>query len=142
MKTTLSRFVLMVLAYLVPTMMLGMVWHFVWFSDLYEGLGIYNRKDPIIPLGFISMFLQGVIIAYLYPFYAEHQHSIARSIRFSLIMGFLLFTVSTLANAAKIEVTSMIDWLWVQSLFTFVQFLLVGLLLGWVYRKETTHKIL
>lgn len=135
MKTTFSRFVLMVLAYLVPTMMLGMVWHFVWFSDLYEGLGIYNRKDPIIPLGFTSMFLQGVIIAYLYPFYAEHKHSIARSIRFSLIMGFFLFTVSTLANAAKIEVTSMINWLWVQSLFTFVQFMIVGLLLAWVYRE-------
>lgn len=135
MRTTFSRFVLMVLAYLVPTMILGMVWHFVWFSDLYEGLAIYNRKKPIIPLGFTSMFLQGVIIAYLYPYYAEQKHSIGRSIRFSLIMGFFLFTVSTLANAAKIEVTSMIDWLWIQSLFTLIQFSIVGLLLGWSYRK-------
>ena len=135
MKTTFSRFVLMVLAYLVPTMILGMVWHFVWFNDVYETLGIYNRKDPTIPLGFTSMFFQGVIIAYLYPYFADNKHSMARSIGFSLIMGFFLFTVSTLANGAKIEVTSMIDWLWVQSLFTLVQFIIVGLLLGWAYNK-------
>lgn len=132
MKTTLSRSALLVLAYLVPTMILGMVWHFVWFSELYESLGIYNRKDPIIPLGFTSMFLQGVIIAYLYPYYAGKKHSLRRGVKFSLIMGFFLFTVSTLANASKIEVTSMIDWLWVQSLFTLIQFFVVGLLIGWV----------
>lgn len=128
----------MVLAYLVPTMILGMVWHFVWFSDLYESLAIYKRKDPIIPLGFTSMFLQGMIIAYLYPYYAEHKHSIGRSIRFSLIMGSFLFTVSTLANAAKIEVTSMIDWLWVQSLFTLIQFVVVGLLIGLVFKNQVS----
>lgn len=136
MKTTFSRFVLMVLAYLVPTMILGMVWHFVWFSDLYESLGIYNRKDPIIPLGFTSMFFQGVIIAYLYPFYAEHKHSISRSVIFSLIMGFFLFTVSTLANSAKIEVTSMTDWLGVQAAFTLIQFAVVGVLIGLVFKTN------
>ncbi len=135
MKTTFSRFTLMVLAYLVPTMILGMVWHFVWFSELYENLGIYNRKDPIIPLGFTSMFFQGIIIAYLYPYYAEQGHSIIRSLKFSLIMGFFLFTVSTLANAAKIEVTSMLSWLWVQSLFTLIQFIVVGFLIGLVFKK-------
>lgn len=139
MKTTLSRFALLVLAYLVPTMILGMVWHFVWFSELYEGLGIYNRKDPVIPLGFTSMFFQGVVIAYLYSYYAEQKHSLGRSIRFSLIMGFFLFTVSTLANAAKIEVTSMTGWLWVQSLFTVVQFVVVGLLLGLLYRNKPSE---
>ncbi|MBT1689799.1 hypothetical protein [Dawidia soli] len=136
MKTAFSKFALMVLAYLIPTMILGMVWHFVWFSELYDKLGIYNRKDPIIPLGFTSMFFQGVIIAYLYPYYAQHEHSIRRSLGFSLIMGFFLFTVSTLANAAKIEVSSMSDWLLVQSLFTLIQFTVVGLLIGLVLKQK------
>ena len=140
MKISMSRFILMVLAYLVPTMILGMAWHFVWFSELYEGLGIYNRKDPIIPLGFTSMFFQGVIIAYLYPYYAQQKHSVRRSVRFSMIMGFFLFTVSTLANAAKIEVTSMTDWLWVQSLFTLIQFTVVGLLIGLLYPSPITKE--
>lgn len=139
MKTTISGFILILLAYLVPTMILGMVWHFVWFNELYESLGIYNRKDPIIPLGFISMLLQGLIIAWLYSFYAEQKHSILRTLKFSLIMGLFLFTVSTLANAAKIEITSMFDWLWVQSLFHLVQFTVVGLLIGLVYRKAATN---
>ncbi|HEY3404965.1 MAG TPA: hypothetical protein VGK59_16365 [Ohtaekwangia sp.] len=135
MKITLSKFALMVLAYLVPTMILGMVWHFVWFSELYERLGIYNRKDPIIPLGFTSMFVQGLVIAYLYPYYAEQKPSLVKGVKFSLVMGFFLFSVSTLANAAKIEVTSMMDWLWVQLLFTLIQFSTVGLFIGLIFRK-------
>jgi len=135
MRTTNTKLILTVLAYLVPTMILGMVWHFVWFSALYESFGIYNRKDPIIPLGFGSMLLQGLIIAYLYPYYAREQHSIARSLKFSLIMGFFLFTVSTLANAAKIEVTSMTNWLAVQFFFHLLVSTVAGVLIGLVYRR-------
>lgn len=135
MKTTALKFTLSVLAYLIPTMILGMVWHFVWFSELYDELGIYNREDPIIPLGFTSMLFQGIIIAYLYPYYTTGQNSIVRGLKFSLIMGFFLFTVSTLANAAKIEVTSMADWLVVQLFFHLIQFSVTGLFIGLVYRK-------
>lgn len=136
MKTTPLRFTLSVLAYLVPTMILGMVWHFMWFAALYERLGIYNRQEPIIPLGFGSMLIQGLIIAYLYPFYEKEQHSVLRGIKFSLLMGIFLFTVSTLANAAKIEVTSMMDWLLIQTAFHLLQFTTTGLLIGLIYRKS------
>jgi hypothetical protein len=136
MKITLSRFALLLLAYLIPTMILGMVWHFVWFKDLYDGLGIYNRKEPIIPLGFTSMFLQGIIMAYLYPYYAGQKHTMSRAVIFSLIMGSFLFTVSTLANAAKIEVTSMTEWFGVQAAFTLIQFAVVGVLIGLVFKTK------
>ena len=135
MKTTKAKLILSVFAYLIPTMILGMVWHFVWFHEMYESFGIYNRKDPIIPLGFGSMLLQGLIIAYLYPYYAAEQHSIGRSLKFSLLMGFFLFTVSTLANAAKIEVTSMASWLIVQFIFHLLLSSVVGVLIGLVYRR-------
>ena len=45
-----KKYVLATLAYLIPSMILGMLWHFVIFKDLYESLGIYNRAEPIIPL--------------------------------------------------------------------------------------------
>src|SRR3970040_965913 len=122
MKTSISRFILGVLGYTIPTMILGMVWHFVFFKELYDSLGIYNLKNPIIPLGMTSMLIQGIIIAYIYPFYYGEKSTIIMGIKFSLIMGVFLFSVSTLANAAKIEVTSMSVWLFIQLAFHSIQF--------------------
>lgn len=134
MKST-SKFILTALAYIVPTMALGMLWHFVIFKDLYDSLGIYNRTEPIIPLGFTSMIIQGLILAYFYPFYNRENKSMTTAIKYSLLMGLFLFSVSTLANAAKMQVTSMQTWLLVQSAFTVIQFTIAGVLIGLVNRK-------
>jgi hypothetical protein len=53
MKLTSAKFILTALAYIVPTMFLGYVWHLIIFKDVYDSLGIYNRAEPIIPLGFL-----------------------------------------------------------------------------------------
>src|ERR1043166_4921456 len=123
-----KTFTLSTLAYLVPTMLLGMVWHFVFFKELYDSLGIYNRAEPIIPLGFLSMAIQGLIIAYLFPFFYRQGNPVLHGIRFGLVMGLFLFSVSTIANAAKIEVTSMSSWIMIQAAFHLIQFLLAGIL--------------
>lgn len=137
MKQSITKLTLTALAYIIPTMFLGYVWHFTIFKDLYESLGIYNRTEPIIPLGFFSMIVQGVIIAYLYPYYAKGNSSIKKAVVFSLTLGLFLFSVSTLANAAKIVVLSMSEWLLVQFAFHLLQFLVAGLLIGLVNRKQT-----
>ena len=54
-----------VLAYLVPTFILGFVWHLVLFKSYYEALAMY-RSDVIIPLGLLSMAVQSAIFAWLY----------------------------------------------------------------------------
>ena len=130
-----KKFVLATLAYLIPSMILGMTWHFVIFKDLYESLGIYNRAEPIIPLGMISMLIQGFIMAYLFSFFYREGNAITQGIKFGLIMGLFLFSVSTLANAAKIEVTSISTWIMVQFAFHLIQFVIVGIGIGWVYKK-------
>lgn len=135
MKQTTKNFILTALAYIIPTMLLGYTWHLIFFKDLYDSLGIYNRAEPIIPLGFFSMIVQGCIIAYLFPFYAKDNFSMATAIKFSLLMGLFLFSVSTLANGAKIHVTSMQNWLLIQAAFHLLQFLVAGVLIGLVNRK-------
>lgn len=125
-----KQFIITTLCYLIPTMILGMVWHFSLFPQIYENLGIYNRKEPIIPLGLTSMLIQAFIIAYLYSFYRRGENSIRNAVEFCLLMGLFLFSVSTLANAAKIEVTSMQIWLLIQAAFHLIQFLVAGVLIG------------
>jgi hypothetical protein len=133
------QFVLYVLAYAVITMAIAAPWHFVLFEDVYHQLGIYNRAEPIIPLGFLSMLVQGVVLAILYPYYAHRNYSVGRGIKFSLIMGGFLFSVSTLANAAKIQVSSMTTWLIIQTAFHLLQFLAVGLAIGFIGKKLNTR---
>lgn len=135
-----KQFIITTLCYLIPTMILGMVWHFNLFPQIYENLGIYNRKDPIIPLGLTSMLVQGFIIAYLYPFYSKGENSLKKAVQFSLLMGLFLFSVSTLANAAKIEVTSMQMWLLIQTAFHLIQFLAAGVLIGLFTSKNANIK--
>ena len=130
-----TRFIFTALAYLVPTMIWGMLWHFTIFPSVYEEFGIYNRTEPIIPLGFTSMILQSIIMALLFPYYKGEKKGILPGIYFSLLMGIFLYSVSTLANAAKIEVSSMQNWLLIQLAFHFLQFLTAGLFIGLVNRK-------
>lgn len=132
----MKKFILATIVYSIISLILGVTWHFALFKELYHELGIYNREPPIIPLGFASMIIQGVILAYLYPLFYKGGSPIKQGIKFGLIMGLFLFSVSTLANGAKIQVTSMSTWLAIQTGFHLSQFILVGAGIGLVYGKH------
>lgn len=123
------------LGYSVVTLGLAAPWHFIWFKNLYHSLGMYNRAEPIIPLGIASMLLQGAIMAWLYPRAYPQNRSLASALFFCWLMGAFLFSVSTMANAAKIAVSPLSTWFAVQTAFHFLQFTLVGLAFSWIYRE-------
>jgi hypothetical protein len=62
---TEKRYIMEVLAYLLPTFALGFVWHLVLFQPYYDALAVY-RRDIIIPFGFRSMLIQAAIFAWVY----------------------------------------------------------------------------
>lgn len=131
-----KKFVLAVFAYAGVTMLIAVPWHFFLLKDLYHGFGIYNRVEPIVPLGFLSMFIQGIVLAVIYPRYYRGGSHYAEATKFSLWMGIFLYSVSTLANAAKIEVSPMGTWLGIQAAFHLLQFTASGLALGFVYSRK------
>ena len=133
----MKKFISVTLVYTLISMAVGMVWHFVLFKELYASLGIYNRAEPIIPLGMTSMLIQGIIMAYLFAYFYREGNAMAQGLKFALIMGLFLFSVSTLANAAKIEVSSMSTWLMIQFCFHAIQFTLVGIGIGLIYKKKS-----
>jgi hypothetical protein len=124
------------LAYAIVTMIIAAPWHFVLFKDLYHSFGIYNRVDPIVPLGFLSMIIQGVVMAAIYPRYHKGSSHYKEAIQFSLLMGVFLYSVSSIANAAKIEVSPMSTWFAIQAVFHLLQFVVSGLALGFVYSRK------
>ena len=122
-------FVFAMLAYLVPTFILGYVWHLKLFADLYHDLGIY-RPDVIIPFGFSSMLLQGAIFAAVYPRVIDKPWTYSGGLRFAAAAAVLSWSFTTLAVAAKHPMTSVTRFVGIESAFTAVQFTLVGPLLA------------
>ncbi len=123
----IRRFSFGVLAYLAPTFALGFVWHLIVFEHYYDDLAIY-RKDIIIPFGFLSMLIQATIFAWIYEkaFAQRGGTVLARSLAYAALGAALSWSFTTLAVAAKNAMTSVPNYLVIETAFTAVQWLLVG----------------
>lgn len=128
-----KKFVLATLSYVVVSFALGFTWHLVLFMDAYHELGVYTRENPIFAFGVGSMILQGLILAYLFPFFNRGVQPVRTGIRFGLLMGVFMWTVTVLAFAAKTHVNSLSTFFVLSSLFHLIQFIAAGALIGWIH---------
>lgn len=133
MKT--KPFVLAVLAYLVPTFITGFVWHLIAWHDAYARLGIY-RPDPVIPFGFGSMLLQGLVFAWAYPRLFDTARGAwpGSAARAGMVYAVLSWSFTTLAVAAKHPMTSVPTYFLLETAFTALQFALVAPLMALAWR--------
>ena len=122
-------------AYFIITMVWAYPWHVIWFHDLYVTWGAITRDEPIIALGVLAILIQGAVFAYLYPFFYKSGNPILQGIKFNLIAGLLVYTVMGFAMAAKILIEPIAPFLIYHTIFQFIQFVLTGAALGWIYRK-------
>lgn len=133
----MMRFLLAVLAYVVPTFALGFVWHLMLFEHAYQALAIY-RNDIIIPFGFLSMLIQGILFAWVYERAIAHQDSgfLRRTLLFAALGAGLSWSFTTLAVAAKNVMTSVPDYLVIETAFTLVQWVMVAPLTALAWRRS------
>lgn len=129
------RFLLGVLAYVVPTFPLGYVWHLVAFKDYYRALEIY-RADMIIPFGLASMLIQGVVWAWLYTRLFAQERVIAGALKFAALAVPLAWTYLVLVIAAKHHMASVADFVKIETAFTALQFLIVSPLLAFTLSEH------
>jgi len=138
MKT--KTYWLAVLAYVVCTFLIAAPWHLVLFKPVYDELAIFSRREPIIPLGLLSMLIQGLILSYFYPIFSQGKHSVKTGARFGLLIGILFASIAVIAEAAKHNVTSLPTWLALETVYYLFQFSLVGAVMGIIYAKgEPAH---
>lgn len=125
-----------VAAYLVPTFPLGYAWHLVTFGERYERLGMY-RAEVIIPLGLLSMAIQAVAFAWAYPrlFSTRREDWMRSAAGFGGVFALLAWSFTTLPAAAKYQMSSVADFILLETAFTLLQFLVVSPLIALAYRQ-------
>jgi hypothetical protein len=129
----MRRIVVGALAYLVPTFALGFVWHLILFKSYYDALAMY-RHDIIIPFGFLSMSIQAVVFAWIYDesFARRRFSAVGRGLAYAVLGAALSWSFTTVAVAAKNVMSSVSDYLTIESAFTAVQWAIVGPLTAWI----------
>ena len=131
-------FWLAVAAYLVPTFPLGYFWHLVTFHEAYERLALY-RAEVIIPLGLASMAIQALFFAWVYPklFTTQRDSWLRGAAQFGLVFATLAWSFTTLPVAAKYNMTSISDFLKLETAFTALQFAVIAPLIALAYRGRS-----
>jgi len=130
-----KQFWLAVLAYLLPTFPLGYAWHLVTFREAYERLALF-RTEVIIPFGITAMLIQALIFAWVYPklFSTRREDWVASAGRFALVFGALAWSFMTLPVAAKYNMTSVADFLKLETAFTVLQYAIIAPLVALAWR--------
>ena len=123
-------------AYLIPTFPIAFVWHLVLFEPNYHALRIYT-DHPIIPFGLASMVIQSVIFSWVFPrVFANHRGSVLKNgLLYGLGLGLLSWSFTTLAVAAKHPMSSISDFVVLETGFTVLQYLIVGPLIALAHRS-------
>ena len=133
----LIRRIAATVSYVVLSMAIAYPWHLVWFREAYEHMGAVTRAEPIILLGMLSMIIQGAVIAYLYPFYYRGGNPIVEGIKFSMLVGLVVYSVMGPATAAKMNINPVGTFLAYHTVFQLLQFLITGIALGAIFGQNS-----
>ena len=132
-------FWLAVLAYVLPTFVLGYFWHLIGFADYYHRLAMY-RDEVIIPLGLASMVIQALFFAWTYPHLFGRRDAPwwRGALGFGLAFGSLAWSFAVLPVAAKYRMASVPDFLVIETAFTIAQFAIVSPLIALAHRSPAS----
>ncbi len=127
---SMPRILLGASAYMVICFPLAVLWHMVLFPAVYDRLGYFNGADPNYALGFLSIFLQGLVLSVGYDLFSGQCPSIKTALQFSGAAGLFLWTCHVAAFAAKHPLSSNVMFFAVETAYLVIQFTLFGLVLG------------
>ena len=114
------------------------IWHLVLFQKLYTQLGVIGRTPPNVPLGFIATIALSLALSYLYPklIFKENNNPVLNGIRFGVTIAILNIIFWVLKFAATQPLSSIPMFMAIESAFELIQLTLIGIALGFVYRKR------
>ena len=132
-----KRFVLSALSYLFLTFPFAYVWHLIAFRGFYERIGYFGEQEPIVALGFLAIAIQGLLLAYVYPYFNKGGRPLTEALRFAAVFGTFLITSQVIAAAAKHQAPATAEWFVFESFYMVLQFTIVGLAFALIHRSHT-----
>lgn len=132
----MTKRILAVLAYMLPTFPLGYFWHLTIFVDYYKSLNVY-REDILIPFGIVSMLIQGVIWSVVYERLFSGESILKGALKFALLACPLAWSFMVLAVSAKHQMSSVSGFLLIETAFMLVHYAIVSPLIAAVYARKS-----
>ena len=128
-RAEMTAILVAALAYVVPTSPLGYSWHLTVFKDSYESLQVY-RKQVVPLLGLSSMCDPGRCLRmYLRRRHPAHDRRMAHEgSDLRCVWRVFSWSFTPVAAAAKSPITSIRDFFALETAFTALQWIIVGLI--------------
>ena len=93
-------------------------------------------------MGIMSMLIQGLLFAWLFPIFNRHgKNPVRNALLFSWMLGGFLASYIVLGEAGKYAIPSIPSWIAIEGAAAFVQYTLFGLLLGTLHRRHAHESI-
>lgn len=123
---------------MLPTFPLGYFWHLKVFAGYYQRLDVY-REEVIIPLGIVSMLVQGFLWAIVYERMFAGEPIVRGAVKFGSLAAPLAWSFLVVAVAAKHRMNSAAGYLVIETAFVAIHYLIVSPLIAWVFRQKAPH---
>jgi hypothetical protein len=130
----MRKFVLSVSAYLIFVFIIAVTWHVALFNQQYLSFGM--RKEPLFHLGILSMVIQGLLFAYLYPRVAKEGSPAYEGLKFGLIIALFMGSYGVLAEAGKYDVGPVSSFVCYEGAYFIIQYAIVGIVIGLIHGKK------
>ncbi len=135
----MKKTILGTLAYTVFTFILAVLWHVILFEEQYKTFGYFDGK-PNFLMGLFSIFIQGLVLTYLFNFVRFSGSSLTKCLKYAGIVGLFLWTSHVIAFVAKQNVINEISFIAMESFYLMLQFGVYGLMLHLIYRNSAAIK--
>jgi hypothetical protein len=125
-----------VVAYVLLTIVLGVVWNLFLFQDTYNAIsGPGRRTSPIMPLGISSMLLEGVALSLLFSRFFQGPIPVRDGVVLALLIGAFSMGYAAFVVPAKFAVTQVWKYAALELAFGVLHFGAVGALFSFIFRR-------
>jgi hypothetical protein len=121
-------------AYIVLTFALAFIWNMLLFRDKYTALASESLRDnPIMPLGFVAIVIQALILATLFSKFSDG--SMQQGLLLALGVGAFSITYGAFVVPAKFAIAPVAHYAALELLFGVIHYSAIGVALTYVFRK-------
>jgi hypothetical protein len=129
----MQNFFLITMGYVAIVFPLALIWHLALFKQNYVAFG-YFRGDPNLPIGLLTITIQGIALALIYPYFQSGLVGWAHAFQFAGLIGLFFWTSHVLALVAKQNVPNSGSFVFMETGYLMLQYGLFALWLGFLHQ--------